>query len=381
MAFADQVRIGRRHLVCAGESSGQDDGLVGGGDAAGGHQSDHEGEHRQPGKARTHRHPPLGLRARTPVPQVRPSPSPGLRLASTRWATLDDIRILLRITRPAAAGVTMPWCRTRRSTSPTGTCPLYQRAQELAGGNLSAAIADALRRYVDVEEGRREGFDDDRRPGRARQGPEGPVHRRPRSACWPTPRASRDERYRVYRGRTGKYVLHTEHSRGLEAVDARGQAGRLARLSRHRQHQLRQHARRVDARRRRRRSTSSATSPAASSTTWSPARPPAGRRGPRHLIRGRRRRPSPEVRHDGHGRARPAIRVRGPAQVVRRRRSCSTASTSTSPQGTVFALLGPNGAGKTTTVHILSTLLAADGGEVSVAGHDVAREPGRRPRP
>jgi ABC-2 type transport system ATP-binding protein len=45
------------------------------------------------------------------------------------------------------------------------------------------------------------------------------------------------------------------------------------------------------------------------------------------------------------------------------------------PQGTVFALLGPNGAGKTTTVHILSTLIGADGGEVRVAGHDVAQDP------
>ena len=44
-------------------------------------------------------------------------------------------------------------------------------------------------------------------------------------------------------------------------------------------------------------------------------------------------------------------------------------------EGTVFALLGPNGAGKTTMVRILSTLIAADGGEVRVAGHDVAREP------
>jgi ABC-2 type transport system ATP-binding protein len=45
------------------------------------------------------------------------------------------------------------------------------------------------------------------------------------------------------------------------------------------------------------------------------------------------------------------------------------------PEGTVFALLGPNGAGKTTTVHILSTLIGADGGQVRVGGHDVARDP------
>jgi ABC-2 type transport system ATP-binding protein len=45
------------------------------------------------------------------------------------------------------------------------------------------------------------------------------------------------------------------------------------------------------------------------------------------------------------------------------------------PEGTVFSLLGPNGAGKTTTVHILSTLIPADGGTVQVAGHDLARSP------
>jgi ABC-2 type transport system ATP-binding protein len=43
-------------------------------------------------------------------------------------------------------------------------------------------------------------------------------------------------------------------------------------------------------------------------------------------------------------------------------------------EGTVFALLGPNGAGKTTTVHILSTLIGADGGEAQVGGHDIARD-------
>jgi ABC-2 type transport system ATP-binding protein len=44
-------------------------------------------------------------------------------------------------------------------------------------------------------------------------------------------------------------------------------------------------------------------------------------------------------------------------------------------RGTIFALLGPNGAGKTTVVRILSTLIDADDGEMSVAGHDVARDP------
>jgi ABC-2 type transport system ATP-binding protein len=43
--------------------------------------------------------------------------------------------------------------------------------------------------------------------------------------------------------------------------------------------------------------------------------------------------------------------------------------------GTIFALLGPNGAGKTTMVRILSTLIAADAGDIAVGGHDVAGAP------
>jgi ABC-2 type transport system ATP-binding protein len=44
-------------------------------------------------------------------------------------------------------------------------------------------------------------------------------------------------------------------------------------------------------------------------------------------------------------------------------------------EGTIFSLLGPNGAGKTTMVHILSTLVRADAGDIRVAGHDPARRP------
>src|SRR5437660_7937287 len=42
-------------------------------------------------------------------------------------------------------------------------------------------------------------------------------------------------------------------------------------------------------------------------------------------------------------------------------------------EGEVFGLLGPNGAGKTTTVEILEGYRARDGGEVTVLGHDPAR--------
>ncbi|HEV6952637.1 MAG TPA: ABC transporter ATP-binding protein [Promicromonospora sp.] len=44
-------------------------------------------------------------------------------------------------------------------------------------------------------------------------------------------------------------------------------------------------------------------------------------------------------------------------------------------RGGIVALLGSNGAGKTTLVRILSTLLTADAGTVSVNGFDVATQP------
>src|SRR5438094_10240387 len=45
--------------------------------------------------------------------------------------------------------------------------------------------------------------------------------------------------------------------------------------------------------------------------------------------------------------------------------------------GEIFGFLGPNGAGKTTTLRLLATLLPPSAGSATVAGHDLAREPGR----
>lgn len=46
----------------------------------------------------------------------------------------------------------------------------------------------------------------------------------------------------------------------------------------------------------------------------------------------------------------------------------------TIPQGSFFALLGPNGAGKSTLISIISGLVKADAGRVSIMGHDVIND-------
>ncbi len=44
-------------------------------------------------------------------------------------------------------------------------------------------------------------------------------------------------------------------------------------------------------------------------------------------------------------------------------------------KGEIFALLGPNGAGKTTLINIVCGIVTATKGSVSVAGHDIVRDP------
>ena len=102
-----------------------------------------------------------------------------------------------------------------------GDLPLYQQAQELAGGNLSAAISAALRRYVELEAGRREGFEEIIvRVGLGRG-------RKVRFTGillgeWLDSSPSRVEAFHVYRGRTGKFVLHVERSPDYRMLDAEG---------------------------------------------------------------------------------------------------------------------------------------------------------------
>jgi EXLDI family protein len=89
--------------------------------------------------------------------------------------------------------------------------PLYRRAQDLARGNLSAAISAALRRYVEMEEGRNEGYDEITVTVGTGTG------RKVRFSGlllgeWAHTTSSRVEKIRVYRTRTGKFAVHTERS-------------------------------------------------------------------------------------------------------------------------------------------------------------------------
>jgi len=99
--------------------------------------------------------------------------------------------------------------------------PIYGRAQELAGGNLSAAIARALRRFVDVEESRREGYQE----FTVRVGPTPSKKIRFTGVPlgeWLSTVNGASEHVRVFGTRSGKYVIHTDRSAGFTMVDSQG---------------------------------------------------------------------------------------------------------------------------------------------------------------
>ena len=202
---------------------------------------------------------------------------------------------------------------------------LYQRAQDLAGGNLSSAIASALRRFVDVEEGRREGFDEIV----VRVGPE--PGRKVRfvgvllgewmdtSQAASRPFASTAAGPGIRPPRRAQPGLHDPST---------AKASRPAGVpARHRlERQLRDVAGRGDARRRRDARGAARADPARSSTRWSPAPPASPPSRTSTSSRRPLRRGPEELPHDDH-RSTAAIRV------SRLRKSygstsCSTASTS-----------------------------------------------------
>jgi ABC-2 type transport system ATP-binding protein len=78
--------------------------------------------------------------------------------------------------------------------------------------------------------------------------------------------------------------------------------------------------------------------------------------------------------HSADRRSTPAIEVRGLRKAFDTTTVLDGVDLSVE-RGSVCALLGPNGAGKTTMVHILCTLLPADGGTARVGGYDTSDQP------
>jgi EXLDI family protein len=109
--------------------------------------------------------------------------------------------------------------------------PVFQRAQELVGGNLSAAISKALHRLVEVEEGRLEGYEEVTvrvgvAPGKLQR------FQGVQLVDWNRSDSNGGvEHYRVYRTRTGKLAVHLARPKG--AVWSAGKDGELTGWRKH----------------------------------------------------------------------------------------------------------------------------------------------------
>ena len=68
--------------------------------------------------------------------------------------------------------------------------------------------------------------------------------------------------------------------------------------------------------------------------------------------------------------------MQGPAQALQERLAVDGVGFEVAP-GETYGLLGPNGAGKTTTISMICGLLRRDGGEVTVSGASLDRDPGQ----
>jgi len=75
----------------------------------------------------------------------------------------------------------------------------------------------------------------------------------------------------------------------------------------------------------------------------------------------------------------PLVVAKGLSKTFRSRRGPVHAASDVSFEchaGEIFGLLGPNGAGKTTTLRMLATILTPTAGHATLAGFDVATQPG-----
>jgi EXLDI family protein len=109
--------------------------------------------------------------------------------------------------------------------------PVFQRAQELTGGNLSAVISKALHRLVEVEEGRLQGFEEitvgvgvGAKKLQRFQGVQLVEWNR-------TTSGGNQEHCRVYRTRTGRFAVHVARPKGY--LHAAGKDGELTGWRKH----------------------------------------------------------------------------------------------------------------------------------------------------
>jgi EXLDI family protein len=98
--------------------------------------------------------------------------------------------------------------------------PLYKRAQDLAGGNLSAAITTALKRFIESEDARNAGFEEVVVKVGFGAGRKVRFHAALLGE-WFSSVGEKFVHYRVYRG-PKKFALHVEHTEYFEMRDAQG---------------------------------------------------------------------------------------------------------------------------------------------------------------
>jgi EXLDI family protein len=89
--------------------------------------------------------------------------------------------------------------------------PLFRKAQDIAGGSLSAAILAAIRRYLESAESRQEGYQEIT----VKVGP-GTGHKQRFTGVllgeWGRSTSTNAEVFKVYRSQKGRFVVHVERS-------------------------------------------------------------------------------------------------------------------------------------------------------------------------